>query len=68
MIGILETCRCGRKFLRGIYPQKKCETCDVWNDDYWGKYDADPKVKKTLQMQIIIANTINASGGGFGHE
>lgn len=29
MIGILETCECGRKFLRGIYPQKKCEICDA---------------------------------------
>jgi len=29
MIGILETCECGTKFLRGIYPQKKCEICDL---------------------------------------
>jgi len=29
MIGILETCGCGREFLRGIYPQQKCEICDV---------------------------------------
>ena len=29
MIGILETCKCGRKFLRGIYPQEKCEMCNV---------------------------------------
>jgi len=28
MIGVLETCKCGRKFLRGIYPQKKCYICD----------------------------------------
>jgi len=29
MIGILETCGCGREFLRGIYPQQKCEICNV---------------------------------------
>ncbi|KKL44543.1 hypothetical protein LCGC14_2364650 [marine sediment metagenome] len=28
MIGILAICECGRKFLRGIYPQKKCYVCD----------------------------------------
>ena len=27
MIGVLETCGCGREFLRGIYPQKKCYVC-----------------------------------------
>ena len=32
MIGVLETCECGRKFLRGIYPQQKCEMCD---GSYW---------------------------------
>ena len=29
MTGILETCDCGRKFLRGIYPQKKCFVCEA---------------------------------------
>jgi len=29
MIGVLDTCECGREFLRGIYPQKKCPVCDV---------------------------------------
>ena len=29
MTGVLETCECRRKFLRGIYPQKKCFICDA---------------------------------------
>ena len=29
MIGVLEICECGREFLRGIYPQKKCYVCDA---------------------------------------
>jgi len=33
MIGVLETCECGRKFLRGIYPQKKCHICDMMPPD-----------------------------------
>ena len=33
MIGILETCECGRKFLRGIYPQRKCYVCDAMPPD-----------------------------------
>lgn len=33
MIGILETCECGRKFLRGIYPQQKCHVCEMCIND-----------------------------------
>jgi len=33
MIGILEICECGREFLRGIYPQQKCEICDAMPPD-----------------------------------
>lgn len=29
MIGIFAICKCGREFLRGIYPQQKCEMCDI---------------------------------------
>ena len=29
MIGVFATCECGGKFLRGIYPQQKCEMCDI---------------------------------------
>jgi len=29
MIGVLEICECGREFLRGIYPQKKCYICEI---------------------------------------
>lgn len=31
MIAAIETCKCGRTFLRGIYPQKKCYICDIGN-------------------------------------
>lgn len=31
MFGVLEICECGRKFIRGIYPQKKCYVCDAIN-------------------------------------
>jgi len=33
MIGVLETCECGREFLRGIYPQKKCYICEIAMND-----------------------------------
>ena len=33
MTGVLETCECGRKFLRGIYPQKRCFICDAMLPD-----------------------------------
>ena len=33
MIGVLETCECGREFLRGIYPQKKCYICEITMND-----------------------------------
>ncbi len=33
MIGVLEICECGREFLRGIYPQKKCHVCDAMPPD-----------------------------------
>lgn len=33
MSGVLETCECGRKFLRGIYPQKKCYICEITMND-----------------------------------
>jgi len=33
MIGVLETCECGREFLRGIYPQKKCYVCDALDEE-----------------------------------
>lgn len=29
MTAILETCKCGKEFLRGIYPQKRCFICDA---------------------------------------
>jgi len=30
MIGVLDTCKkCGKKFLRGIYPQKLCDQCSM---------------------------------------
>lgn len=29
MISILEICECGTEFPRGIYPQQKCEICDI---------------------------------------
>lgn len=29
MIGVLAICGCGTEFLRGIYPQQKCEMCDI---------------------------------------
>jgi len=31
MIGVLETCKCGTNFLRGIYPQSKCWMCEAKN-------------------------------------
>jgi len=34
MIGVLDTCECGREFLRGIYPQKKCPMCDAMKDKF----------------------------------
>ena len=33
MIGVLETCGCGREFLRGIFPQKKCYICEIAMND-----------------------------------
>ncbi len=33
MIGILDICKCGREFLRGIYPQKKCYICNMMPPD-----------------------------------
>ena len=33
MIGVVEMCECGREFLRGIYPQKKCHICDMMPPD-----------------------------------
>ena len=37
MIGVLSTCKCGNKFLRGIYPQKKCDICNgiKGNLNFW---------------------------------
>ncbi len=29
MTGTLETCECGKIFIRGIFPQKKCYICDA---------------------------------------
>jgi len=36
MIGVADICiKCGRKFLRGIYPQKKCDFCSVEESFIW---------------------------------
>jgi len=37
MSGVLEICECGRKFLRGIYPQKKCHVCDAITSSIYSK-------------------------------
>ncbi len=58
MIGILETCECGREFLRGIYPQKKCEACDAMPPD-------EPQEKPIPSHPL---NNITAKTGGIKME
>jgi len=31
--GVLAICKCGREFLRGIYPQQKCYVCEITMND-----------------------------------
>jgi len=36
MVAIEEKCiECGETFLRGIYPQRKCERCSIRKKYYW---------------------------------
>jgi len=60
MIGVLATCYCGRKFLRGIYPQQKCEICDIKTfNEIWcgGLNDAcDSHYKPEVKPEIDEEN------------
>lgn len=43
MSGVIETCKCGRKFFRGIWPQSKCWVCEVENIHVWPEQKIKPE-------------------------
>ena len=55
MTGTLETCECGRMFLRGIFPQKKCYICDAmsWYKPIFVRYIGEEPKMEVCDLEEI---------------